>query len=99
MGRGRQYPSRGRLQYWHAPGASFRRPGGRNCRFWEAEKSRTGQPQFLPGGKFALFAVYQQAVSADTTNLEAISLSDGKLQAVVKWGGTKSPLSSQRASR
>ena len=45
-----------------------------------------GQPQFLPGGKFALFAVYHQAASADTTSLEAISLSDGKRKVVARGG-------------
>jgi serine/threonine-protein kinase len=44
------------------------------------------QPQLLPGGKFALFAVYHQAISADTTNLEAISLSDGKRKVVARGG-------------
>jgi serine/threonine-protein kinase len=44
------------------------------------------QPQFLPGGKSALFAVYQQAITADTTTIEAISLSDGKRKVVARGG-------------
>ncbi len=43
-------------------------------------------PQFLPGGKFALFAVYQQAVNVDTVTVEAISLSDGKRKVVARGG-------------
>jgi serine/threonine-protein kinase len=46
-----------------------------------------GWPQFLPGGKFALFSVYQQTPNVDTVNLEAISLADAKRK-VVKRGGT-----------
>ena len=44
-------------------------------------------PQFLPGGKFALFSVYQQAVNVDTVTIEAISPSDAKRK-VVRRGGT-----------
>jgi serine/threonine-protein kinase len=42
------------------------------------------EPQFLPGGKFALFTAYQ--ASLDATTLEAISLSDGKRKMVQRRG-------------
>jgi serine/threonine-protein kinase len=42
-------------------------------------------PEFLPGGKFALFTVLQGA-SLDATTLEAISLSDGKRKVLLRGG-------------
>jgi serine/threonine-protein kinase len=45
-----------------------------------------GWPQFLPGGKFALFSVYQQTLNVDTVNLEAISLADAKRKVVARGG-------------
>src|SRR5262249_52621377 len=44
-------------------------------------------PQFLPGGKFALFAV-ANGPTPDANNLEATSLSDGKRKVIVR-GGTE----------
>jgi Tol biopolymer transport system component len=43
-------------------------------------------PQFLPGGKFALFAAYPQVVNVDTVTIEATSLSDGKRKVVARGG-------------
>jgi serine/threonine-protein kinase len=43
------------------------------------------QPQFLPGGKFALFIAIQ-GLSPDATTIEAVSLSDGKRKVVVRGG-------------
>ena len=43
-------------------------------------------PQFLPGGKFALIAVYPQVVNVDTVTIEAINLADGKRKAIVPGG-------------
>jgi serine/threonine-protein kinase len=47
-----------------------------------------GQPQFLPGGKFALFASYPQGINVDSVTLEAISLSDGKRKVVARGGAS-----------
>jgi len=44
-----------------------------------------GQPQFLPGGKFALFAVFQSLTPGAST-LEAVPLSDGKRKVVARGG-------------
>jgi serine/threonine-protein kinase len=43
-------------------------------------------PEFLPGGKFALFSVSHQNVSADSSTIEAVSLSDGKRKVVLRGG-------------
>jgi serine/threonine-protein kinase len=40
-----------------------------------------GEPQFLPGGKFALFDV-SQGLNSDAVRIEAVSLSDGKRKVV-----------------
>ena len=42
-------------------------------------------PQFLPGGKFALFSAYQ-TLNADATTIEAINLSDGKRKVIARGG-------------
>jgi serine/threonine-protein kinase len=44
-----------------------------------------GGPQFLPGGKFALFLV-AHGPNPDATTLEAVSLSDGKRKVVARGG-------------
>jgi Tol biopolymer transport system component len=86
VGRGWPYSSGGRPQQWHAPPASLQRPGRETDGLGSGEIAH-GTPQFLPGGKFALFSVYQQAVNVDTVTIEAINLSDGKRK-VVGRGGT-----------
>jgi serine/threonine-protein kinase len=45
------------------------------------------QPEFLPGGKFALFTV-AQGITPGANNLEAISLSDGKRKVLVRGGNS-----------
>jgi len=47
-------------------------------------------PQFLPGGKFALFAAYGQTPSVDAVNIDAVPLSGGQRKVMAR-GGT-SPL-------
>jgi Tol biopolymer transport system component len=45
-----------------------------------------GLPEFLPGGKFALFAVKQPVLGTDSDTIEAVSLSDGKRKVLVRGG-------------
>ncbi len=44
------------------------------------------QPQFLPGGKFALFSAIHQAANADTGTIEAVPLSGGPRKVVASGG-------------
>ena len=62
--------------------------GGQAAKFTDLGSGEIAHvyPQFLPGGKFALFGVAQQALNVDTGTIEAISLADGKRRVVARGG-------------